>query len=149
VKRAVTRETVEEQCTNSRTTCQLLARWSESDEPRKFERKKQESSPFHRIVYWGPNGITERISEGASLSTRLNPPPEEVTIRLDPAQEAVETPELQVTQRSHTRSAQSLYRLLGIGFAFTDALCISAALLLSHQIRWGTWFSNDYLIAQS
>jgi exopolysaccharide biosynthesis polyprenyl glycosylphosphotransferase len=83
------------------------------------------------------------------LSTRLNPPPEEVTIRLDPAQETVETPALQVTQRSHTRSAQSLYRLLGIGFAFTDALCISAALLLSHQIRWGTWFSNDYLIAQS
>lgn len=84
------------------------------------------------------------------MSTRLNPPPEleDVTIRLDPSAEpAPETPQLHVKPRS--RSVQDLYRLLGAGLAATDAICLSAALLFSHQIRYGTWFTHDYIVAQT
>lgn len=86
------------------------------------------------------------------MSTRLNPPPEleDVTIRLDPSAEpAPETPQLHVTDKPRSRSARDLYRLLGAGFAVTDALCLSAALLFSHQIRYSTWFTHDYIVAQT
>ena len=82
-----------------------------------------------------------------SKTGRSHPAAEDVVIRLDPPAPPKPRAVLSTGEpiKDARRSARAVYRLVGIGLSATDALCLSAALLLAYWVRYGTWFPDGYV----